>query len=708
MSNKFFKKLSIASAAALFSVMMISSCENNKVSTDDILISKENIEVVNGQFTPEIMHKLGKVSDPQVSPSGEKILYGVSYTSIELNKGQRHLYVMNADGSNNQLVSNMPVSMANARWYKDDSTIAFVMKGQVYLMSLNAKSAPKQLSNVEAGVQGFEFSPDFSKMMFVSEVPYAVKPKDVYPDLEKSSGRIITDLMYRHWDCFVENIPHTFFADVNAELTANSVKKCEMGTAVDILGADSKFELPTLPFGGLEQLSWSPDGKYIAYSCRKVTGKEYAFSTNTDIYLYNIETGKAENLTEGMMGYDTDPVFSPKGDKLAWISMERAGFEADKQRLFVIDMSTKEKSELTTEYKYNATSPTWKADGSALYFASLVNALEGVFEVDLNKNIRRITADNLWNDFSGVQLCGDKLITTYTSMDQPSEIVSISAKDGAVQQITFENKETLDKLAKCTYEQRWIKTTDNKLMHTWVVYPPQFDPKKVYPSILFCTGGPQGTLSQSWSTRWNFKLMASQGYIVVLPNRRGTTAFGQEWCDQISGDYIGQNMKDYLAAAKELQKEPYVGKMGASGASYGGFSIYYLAGIHKNTFDAFLAHAGIFNQEQMYMMTEELWFPKWDNGGAPWDNNPVAKRHYSNSAHKLIKNWDTPIMVTHGEMDYRVPVEQGMAAFNAAQMMGVPSEMLLFPEENHWILKPQNAVHWQRAYFAWFDKWLKK
>ncbi len=679
----------------------MTSCKSAVKQEAAPIIEKKTLEVVDGKFTPELMLMLGRVSDPQVSPDGDKILYGVTYTDITLNKSVRQLYVMNIDGSNNTQITHFSKSASNARWWKDGSAILFLQGGQLFSMKSDGTNI-HQISNVPASVSEFSLSPDFTKIMYISEIQAAIRPTDIYPDLPLSTGRYIKDLMYRHWDHFVETIPHTYVAD----FTCQSNGKMSMGEGLDIIG-DALYELPTLPFGGIDQLSWSPDGKQIAYSCRKLIGKEYAFSTNTDIYLYDIAKNTCVNLTEGMMGYDNDPVFSPDGKYIAWISMERGGFEADKQRLFIIDPATMNRTELSANYKYNITNPVWKKDGSGIFFCSLVNALQGLFETDLNGNIRRITPDNLWFDFEGVTEVGERLITCNHSMDRPNEIVSVSISDGTFSYLTNENKETLDKVKSGKCEERWITTTDNKKMHTWVVYPPDFDATKKYPAILFCTGGPQGTLSQSWSTRWNFKVMAAQGYIVILPNRRGTTAFGQEWCDQISGDYMGQNMQDYLSAAKDLKKETFVGKMGASGASYGGFSIYYLAGIHNGMFDAFLSHAGIFNQEQMYMMTEEMWFPKWDNGGAPWDNNPIAKKHYANSAHKLVKNWNTPIMITHGELDYRVPVEQGMAAFNAAQMMGVPSEMLLFPDENHWILKPQNAIHWQRAYFNWFDKWLK-
>ena len=676
------------------------------------LITKVSIDVPDGKLTPEIMHMMGKVSDPRLSPDGARILYGVSYTSIEQNKSNRELFVMNRDGSGNTQLTRTPQSESNARWINNGQQIAFLRSGQLWVMNADG-SQEKQISRIEKGMDGFEISPVGKHIMYISNIKTAAKPADIYPDLKKSDVRIIKDLMYRHWDQYVEEIPHTYIASFDGK---------SIGEGTDILKGEP-YELPTLPFGDLGQLSWSPDGNYIAYSCRKLVGKQYAFSTNTDIYLYNVETGEEENLTEGMAGYDTDPRFSPDGKKIAWISMERNGYESDKKRLFVIDLATKEKKELTSDYKYNVETITWAPGSDKIYFTSCVNALTGIFEVDPNKTpaksiaggengyygegIRRITGEDVWYDFDGVQVADNLLITTNTSMQRPAEIVAVDIENGAIAQLTSENQETLDKIKNPEIEQRWMTTKDGKKMHTWIVYPPDFDRTKKYPAILMCLGGPQGTISQGWSTRWNYKLMASQGYIVILPNRRGTTAFGQPWCEQISGDYIGLNMQDYLTAVDEMKKEPYVGKVAATGASYGGYSVYYLAGIHQNRFSALIAHAGIFNQEQMYMMTEELWFPHWDNGGAPWDNNPVAKRHYENSPHKLIKNWNTPILITHGEKDYRVPAEQGMAAFNAAQMMGVPSELLLFPGENHWILKPQNSVYWHRAFFSWLDKYCK-
>jgi dipeptidyl aminopeptidase/acylaminoacyl peptidase len=646
-------------------------------------------------MSAEVMHSLAKVSDPQISPDGTKVLYGVAYTSITENKNNRELFIMNLDGTDNKQITTTPKSENNARWTIDGKKIAYLQGGQHWIMNSDGTDA-KKISDIEKGISEFEFSPTGTKILFTSSVKSATKPTDLYPDLEKANARIIDGLMYRHWDQFVEEIPHPFIADFSEKSLEN---------IVDLLEGEP-YECPTLPFGGIDQLSWSPDESKIAYSCRKKTGVEYALSTNTDIYIYDIASKSAKNITEGMTGYDTSPLFSNDGKYIAWVSMERDGYEADKQRLFIMDMESGVKKELTSDYKYNVEEITWTPDNSGLYFTSCVNALKDVYKVNIADNsITQLTKGMF--DFDGVKVAGDKLVTTYKSMAMPNELVSINAADGKFTQISFENKNLLDKIKMGKIEQRWVTTTDKKQMHMWVVYPPDFDSTKKYPALLFCMGGPQGTLSQSWSYRWNPELMAAHGYIVILPNRRGTSAFGQEWCEQISGDYIGQNMNDYFSAVDEMQKEPYVGKVGAVGASYGGYSVYYLAGIHKGRFSAFVAHAGIFDQEHMYMTTEELWFPNFDNGGAPWDNNPIANRHYANSPHKLVKNWNTPILITAGEMDFRVPYDQAMAAFTSAQLMKVPSKLVLFPDENHWILKPQNSILWNRIYFEWLDKYLK-
>ena len=457
-------------------------------------------------------------------------------------------------------------------------------------------------------------------------------------------------------------------------------------------------------------------------------------------------------------GYDTDPVWSPDGSMICWVSMERDGYEADKQRLMVASLDWSDESmpavngikDITADFKYNVSGPSWSADSKGIYFASLAEGLQGIFEAVHDEGswkIERLTGDDMWYDFGSPfnvveNENGRTLYTTWCSMDFPTELVAVNINgiEASYDQITHENDHILSQLAEHKTEARQVRTVDGKGMLTWVLYPPHFDETKEYPAITICLGGPQGTLSQGWSYRWNYRLMCSQGYVVVLPNRRGTTAFGQEWTEQISGDYPGLNMQDYLAAAKNVKAEPFVGKMAACGASYGGYSVYYLCGTHGDVFDAFVAHAGIFNEEHMYMTTEEMWFPNFDNGGlhetvidprvgtpegpvgpagdgvtfggikqggSPWSNLPATQRHYRLSPHKLVTNWHTPLMVIHGGMDYRVPVDEGMAAYNAAQMMGVPSRLLIFPDENHWILKPQNALMWHREYFRWLDQWCR-
>ena len=752
----------IASFAALAAVaiglFMFMKKENIELSSEGY-IGRSEIVIEDGKMSPEALLAFGRMSDPQVSPDGKHILYGVSYTSVPENRSVRNLFICNIDDSDNQQLTMSGKSLSNARWYNDGSGIYFLMQGQIWGGEVKAKNGQweltdlYQVTDIKGGISEFKMSPDQSMMMYTSYVKSAVKgPTDCYDDLDKATAYTTDDLMYRHWDHTVMEIPHTFVARLDC-------KSGPVTEGVDLLAGEKElYELPTEPFSGIEQLSWSPDGRYIAYSCRKLAGKKYAFSTNTEIYIYNVSTAETKVIEMGG-GYDTDPVWSPDGLKLCWISMERDGYEADKQRLIVAEVQTSDMQDampevkgikdVTVDFKYNASAPVWSADSKSIYFASLAEGLQGMFrayEEAESWEIERITGEDMWYDFGSpfhiaeAEDGSKTFYTTWCSMDFPTELVAVTAgKETSYKQITDENGHILNQLASHDTEARYVKTVDGKDMLTWVLYPPQFDPSKEYPSILICLGGPQGTLSQGWSYRWNYRLMASQGYVVVLPNRRGTTAFGQEWTEQISGDYPGLNMQDYLAAAKEIKAEPYVGKMAACGASYGGYSVYYLCGTHEDTFDAFIAHAGIFNEEHMYMTTEEMWFPNFDNGGlhetvidprvgtpeapvgpagdgvtfggikqggSPWSSDPKTKRHYALSPHNLVTKWHTPLMVIHGGMDYRVPVDEGMAAYNAAQMMGVPSRLLIFPDENHWILKPQNAMLWHREYFRWLSEWL--
>ena len=745
-----------ALAAVAIGLFIFMKKERHEISSEGF-VGKSDIEIADGKMNPEALLAFGRMSDPQVSPDGKHILYGVSYTSVPENRSVRNLYICDLDGGNNQMITTAGKSISNARWSNDGKKIAFIYGGQIWTADIRNGKKGWSLKNLEKvsdipnGAGEFKLSPDQTKVMYISYVKSAVKlPTDCYDDLGKATAYTTDDLMYRHWDHTVMEIPHTFVADFD-------FNKGTVSEGRDILEAEAGlYELPTEPFGGLEQLSWSPDGRYIAYSCRKLEGKKYAFSTNTEIYIYDTESGQCELIEMGG-GYDTDPVWSPDGNRLCWISMQRDGYEADKQRLIVADIIKGEGTpkavgikDVIVDFKYNATAPVWSADSKSIWFSSLAEGLQGIFrayEEAESWEIERLTEEDKWNDFgSPFHITEDEngiktLYTTWCSLDFPTEFVAVTLSPDGTQykQITNENAHILNQLDEHETEARYVKTVDGKDMLTWVLYPPQFDPAKEYPAILICLGGPQGTLSQGWSYRWNYRLMAAQGYVVVLPNRRGTTAFGQEWTEQISGDYPGLNMQDYLAAARNVKAEPFVGKMAACGASYGGYSVYYLCGTHENTFDAFIAHAGIFNEEHMYMTTEELWFPNFDNGGlhetvidprvgtadapvgpagdgvtfggikqggSPWSNDPKAVRHYALSPHKLVTNWHTPLMVIHGGMDYRVPVDEGMAAYNAAQMMGVPSRLLIFPDENHWILKPQNAMLWHREYFRWLSEWL--
>lgn len=683
--------------------VVLSACQTQKSDTGEI-IGKSSPKIENGIMTPEVMMSLGRVGGVELSPDKQKILYGVTYVSIPENKSNRELFVMNIDGSDKKQITRTPKSEQNAVWIQNGAKIAFLSteSGSSQLWVMNADGSQRvQISNQENGIDGFVISPDETKIVFFSNIKYGQRASDLYPDLPKATGRVIDDLMYKHWDEWVESIPHPFVADFNG--------KDEIKNISDIMEGEP-YEAPMKPFGGTNDFAWTPDSKNIVYTSRKKQGKEYSLSTNSDIYIYNIESKDARNLTEGMMGYDTNPRISPDGHYMAWMSMERDGYESDKNRLFILDLQSGEKRYLTDEFDYSLDQLIWAENSKDIYFLSVVQGTEQIFKINIeNKKIDQITNGDF--DYASISPVNDEtLIALRHSISKPDEIYSIKMSTKEVSELSFENKDILDQLTMGKVEGRWIGTTDNKKMLTWIIYPPHFDPNKKYPTLLYCQGGPQSPVSQFWSYRWNLQLMAANGYVIVAPNRRGLYGFGQEWLEQISGDYGGQNMKDYFSAIDTMKKESFVDedRLGAVGASYGGFSIYWLAGHHEKRFKAFIAHAGIFNLEQQYVETEEMWFANWDLGGAYWEkDNAIAQRSYANSPHKFIDKWDTPILVTHGEHDYRILASQGMAAFNAAVLRGVPAEMVVFPDETHWISQPQNAILWQRVFFRWLDHWLK-
>ena len=670
-------------------------------SNDPEYIGRNEIKVENGRMSAEVLWAFGRLSDIQVSPDGKKVIYGVQYYSVAKNKSNRELFIMNVDGTDVQQITKTVKSEYAAKWVKDGEKIAFITPDNndvMQLWEMNADGSQRtQISKGDKDVVDYLYSSDSKQVILIHNVKYGETATDLYPDLDKTTGRVVTDLMYKHWDEWTDNVPHPFVYDYDGEVLTN---------ARDILEGEP-YESPVKPFGGAEQITFTPDGKQIAYTCKKKKGIDYALSTNNDIYLYDIAAGKTiKNLTDSMMGYDINPVFSHDGTMMAWESMEHDGYESDKNRLFIQNMATGERTDITIDFDQCVGTLNWSADDKQIYFTSCWHGEFQIYVVDIaTKEFRTITQGV--HDYEQIALAGDRLLGVRHSMSMPNEIYSIDINSGAETQISFENKAILDQLTMGEVTERWITTTDGKKMLVWVIFPPQFDANKKYPTLLYCEGGPQSTVSQFWSYRWNFQMMAANDYIVVAPNRRGLPGFGQEWLEEISGDYGGQCMTDLFTAIDTVSLESYVdtAHRGCVGASFGGYTSFWMAGHHDKRFKAFIAHDGMFNLEQQYLETEEMFFVNWDLGGAYWE--PVTANTYANSPHRFVDKWDTPIMVIHGEKDYRILASQGMAAYNAAKLRGLDAELLIFPDENHWVLQPQNGVLWQRRFFNWLDKYLK-
>ena len=698
-----------ASLVLLIAVVILVwfSMKTNKEDSK-VNIGKSDIKIEDGRFTPEVLWSMGRIGGVALSPDATKIAYQVSYYSVEENASHTVIYVMNEDGSNARLLTKTAKSEHSPVWIDNDH-IAFLSasKGvqQIFSMDANGKHR-KQLSFMDKDVEGFLFSPDLKNVLMIMSVPNPLVKEQQYEDLPKATGMIADDLMFRHWDTWVTTLPHPYVAAFDGKRVADK--------SVDLL-QDEPYESPMLPFGGIEQFAWSPDGKSVAYTCRKKAGAEYTKSTDSDIYLYDIENGQTKNLcklpgTDDLnMGYDTNPQFSASGRYIAWLSMERDGYESDINRLYVLDLESNRKWWVTQSFDSNVDDFIWAGDKESFFFIGSWQGCMSLFRVDLDGNIIPVNTDAC--DYNSLALGNNStLIVTRQSMRFATEIYAVDYRKGLASKLTNENGHIYSQLDNIKVEARAVKTTDGKDMLTWVVFPPNFDETKKYPTILFCEGGPQSMVSQFWSYRWNFRIMAAQGYIVVAPNRRGLPGFGKKWLEDISGDYGGQCMKDLLSAIDDVAQEPYVDKdrLGCVGASFGGYSVYWLAGHHEGRFKCFIAHDGIFNLEQQYLETEEMWFPQWDLGGPFWEKNKVTESTYSTSPHLFADKWDTPILCIHGEKDYRILYSQAVSAFQAARLRGVPAELLLFPDENHWVLKPQNGILWQRTYFGWLDRWLKK
>ena len=678
--------------------LLATACQPNK-DGDKTPITKPQITIEGGRFTPEALWAMGRINSVLPNEATGQMAYTVSYYSVKENRATSWIRIAQED--NGKLVTTNEFVGYEPSWIGDK--IAYLKAGKLYLPKKQSPIANLHtcLEGFDKDIEGYLLSPQGDKIILIAQVKTVASTEDKYPDLPLASGRVVNDLMYKHWDEWTETAPHPFLCKLKNVKGKTIVTDC-----IDLLEG-TPYESPMKPFGGVEQLAWSPDGKTIAYTCRKKSGLDYAVSTNSDIYLYDLATGTHTNLTEGNGGYDTNPSYSPDGQWIAWQSMERDGYESDENRLMICHLTTGERRFLTQGMETNVDAYYWK-DNNTLVFSAVWHATSMLYQVNLQGQRQCLTTGQY--DYVPGGNIGNTYYCLRHSMREANEIFRFQAGEEP-QQISNENENIYSQITMGTVVPRWQKTTDGKEMLTWIIYPPHFDPNKKYPTLLYCEGGPQSPVSQFWSFRWNFMMMAANDYIIVAPNRRGLPGFGNEWNEQISGDYGGQCMKDYLAAIDEfVASESYVDKdrLGCVGASFGGFSVYWLAGHHNKRFKAFIAHDGIFNMEMQYLETEEKWFANWDMGGAYWDkDNQIAQRTFANSPHLFVDKWDAPILCIHGEKDYRILANQSMAAFDAAKMRGVDAQLLIFPDENHWVLQPQNGILWQRTFFAWLDKYLK-
>lgn len=683
------------------------------------------------RLTPELLWSMGRIGSTVLSPDKTNILYTVTTYNISENRGYSAIYILNSETKETKkLTVNTSKSESDANFIENGRKIVFLCAddngtSQLWMMNTDGSNR-KCISSEKTDVNGYLFSPDEKNVVLIHDVPTETSIIKNDDDLPKATGMVINELMYKHWDRYVRSVPHPFIANFDGSQITN---------ARDILDGQP-YESPMCPFGGIEEFAWSPDSKSLAYVMRKKTGRDYAISTDSDIFLYNLETGKTKNLckpenykspvvnaTSSLkhqiqynenedynLGYDDKPKFSPNGKYIAWTSMKHDGYESDRTRLCVFEFSTGSKTYVTETFDSGVNDFVWDDNSKELYFSGVWHGKTNLYKTNLKGEVSKITDEVCDYTLVDVDSRQNKLLTKKQSMSIADDIFFVDIKKGTSHQLTKINESIYNKLTFGEVKERWVKTVDGKQELCWVIYPPHFDKNKKYPTLLFCEGGPQSPVSQFWSYRWNFQIMAANGYIIIAPNRRGLPGFGYEWLTQISGDNTGLCMKDYLSAIDDICKEPYVDKdrLGCVGASFGGYSVYWLAGNHDKRFKCFIAHDGIFNTQQQYLETEEMWFPNWDMGSAPWVKpGGEMQKVYSESPHLFVDKWDTPILCIHGQKDFRIEYTQAESAFNAARLRGIPAQLLLFPDENHWVLKPQNAILWQRTFFRWLDKWLK-
>lgn len=689
----------------LMATLALIAAASTTVAATKQPITKPQITLTDRRLTPEALWAMGRINSVVPDQQSGLVAYTVSYYSVAENRSSSWIRVCRPNDDQLQVIDEFVGYQPT--WHNGELCY---LNGDGQLVMGN-----KTLTGFDKDIDGFLISPQGNQIILIAQVKTIPSTADKHPDLPLASGRVVDDLMYKHWDEWTETAPHPFLCDIAAE--TSSANTITVAHCIDLLEG-TPYESPLKPFGGVEQLAWSPDGKQIAYTCRKKTGLAYALSTNSDIYLYDLATATHTNLTEGNGGYDTNPAYSPDGQWIAWQSMQRDGYESDENRLFVQNLLTGEKRFLTEGMETNVDAYYWR-DANHIVFSAVWHGTTMLYEVDIRTAQRQqlttgqydfVPGGNIGNTYYCLRHSMCEANEVYAFTTSPRRRSARSSAPAPITQLTKENDNIYSQVDMGTVVPRWQTTTDGKQMLTWVVLPPDFDPNKKYPTLLFCEGGPQTPVSQFWSFRWNFMIMAANDYIIVAPNRRGLPGFGNAWNEQISGDYGGQCMRDYLTAIDDVCTESYVDtdRLGCVGASFGGFSVYWLAGHHNQRFKAFIAHDGIFNMEMQYLETEEKWFANWDMGGAYWDKkNQIAQRTFQNSPHLFVDQWDTPILCIHGEKDYRILANQSMAAFDAAKMRGVEAQLLIFPDENHWVLKPQNGVLWQRTFFTWLDRWLK-
>ena len=655
------------------------------------------------RLTPELLWALGRLSDPQVSPDGQRVVYGVSFYDIEKNRGNRDLYSISSRGGAARRITAFQGNEFNARWRPDGRRVGFLsgQSGSVQLWEMNPDGSDKtRITAIDGGISNFLYAPSGRHVSFTRNIQLDQTVTDQHPDLPDAEARVIDTLMFRHWDSWHDYAySHLFVAPYRDGKT---------GAPRDLMESEH-FDTPLSPFGGVEQINWSPDGRLLAYTCKKQSGTEYAQSTNSDIYLYDVESEETRNVSRANPGYDVEPVFHPDGHRVFWLSMATPGYEADRQRLMEYDLGSGSLRELSAGLDQNVSHLLPAGDQTTLFFISETRGTAQVYALDTGSGkVRQITRGQ--HDYTSIQRGPNlkSLITSRMSMSSPAELYRVDSASGEAVGLTFTNRDRLQNIALGKVEKRWVDTTDGKRMLVWVIFPPDFDSKRRYPAILYCQGGPQSTVSQFFSYRWNFQLMAANDYIIVAPNRRGLPSFGQAWNDAIAGDWGGQAMRDYLSAIDDIAAETYVDqtRLGAVGASFGGYSVFFLAGHHEERFKAFISHAGVFNLESMFGATEEIFFVNHDLEGPYW-LDPTPASYAAFSPHRFVQNWDTPILIFHGQKDFRVPVAESMQAFTAAQLRGVPSRFVYFPDESHWILSPQNGILWQRLFFDWLDRYLK-